>query len=238
MEHVLKTMECPVCLCYMTGNIILCDNGHSICQPCSVSLTEQTCPTCRVSISSLRNYGLEEVAKNLSYPCKHESCRKKLSSVDLRTHETICKKRSHKCPLYFFGCSWTGKKFNYIEHVNNTHSNVINNLQAAGDDSLLCLVKIEDDEMFLIFTDVKENIKYYSAVYAGFVSKPENFMLQVTFKNVPENGYKLQAYVPCIDMCDLEKVFEDKRLEFHIEHSLKNHQNAEVSFKIIENDSE
>lgn len=64
--------ECPVCYEYVLPPILQCSNGHLVCSDCRPKLEQ--CPTCRDSLGTIRNLGMEQLASNLLFPCKYEGC--------------------------------------------------------------------------------------------------------------------------------------------------------------------
>jgi E3 ubiquitin-protein ligase SIAH1 len=66
-QSLLSQMECPVCMEYMRPPIMLCENGHNICNICRPKVRD--CPTCRQQFLNTRNVALEKVAAEVIYPC-------------------------------------------------------------------------------------------------------------------------------------------------------------------------
>lgn len=53
--------ECPVCLETMSAPIFQCQSGHSLCNTCTTSLMPPVCPICRLPMTQMRNWQLEEI---------------------------------------------------------------------------------------------------------------------------------------------------------------------------------
>ncbi|CAH1971509.1 unnamed protein product [Acanthoscelides obtectus] len=83
-------LECPNCKNYMTEEIYLCGNGHSICGTCAHG---NRCTVCSSNMQSSRNFALENLVKHMNVPC-----RKKCSGCTfiglvtaVKVHENSCK---------------------------------------------------------------------------------------------------------------------------------------------------
>ena len=70
-EILLSQLECPVCMEYMRPPIMLCENGHNICNICKQEVPH--CPTCRQQFSNTRNVALEKVAIEVNYPSTYRN---------------------------------------------------------------------------------------------------------------------------------------------------------------------
>jgi hypothetical protein len=76
-EVILKEIECPVCLEYMSPPISLCTRGHNLCDSCSRSIPK--CPICK-EVFITRNLPLEVITSKMKLlygtspqPSKHHS---------------------------------------------------------------------------------------------------------------------------------------------------------------------
>lgn len=89
-EHILGSLECPICLTHMRPPIYMCDIGHSFCSECKKCIKQ--CPTCRIFLKQARNFALEHIAECISYPCvnKHEGCTFCGELKSLLIHERNC----------------------------------------------------------------------------------------------------------------------------------------------------
>jgi hypothetical protein len=74
-EFLLSQLECPVCMEYIRPPIMLCENGHNICNICKQKVPH--CPTCRQQSLNTRNVALEKLAREVKYPCtcRNYGCR-------------------------------------------------------------------------------------------------------------------------------------------------------------------
>ena len=67
VEHIrLSQLKCPVCMKYMRPPIILCVNGHNICNICKQKVPHS--PTCREQFLNIRNVTSEKLARQVKCP--------------------------------------------------------------------------------------------------------------------------------------------------------------------------
>jgi E3 ubiquitin-protein ligase SIAH1 len=109
---------------YMTPPIMLCQNGHNICNTCRPNL--ETCPTCRHPILQARNYALEDLCYKLYYPCKFhdEGCEEMFLGKFIKEHQAVCPHGTHSCPLGRvpeIGCDWCGQHVELVTHLESQH---------------------------------------------------------------------------------------------------------------------
>jgi len=84
-----ETLECPICYDYFTSPVILCPNGHSICNICGT--TSKTCPVCRAQLSKTsRNIVLEKMLEQISVPCKFQGCQEVITLASRSAHYKVC----------------------------------------------------------------------------------------------------------------------------------------------------
>ena len=123
-NRVMKELECPVCLELMVPPIRLCNNGHSLCCNCRVTL--ENCPICRGAFLQVRNLSLESLVPETLHPCKHaeRGCMGLFSKTELKTHEPKCEHGLYKCPFASISkldCSWSGRMSAIKKHVEKHH---------------------------------------------------------------------------------------------------------------------
>ena len=126
-EDLLRALECPVCLCLMQAPIIMCSNGHSICETCKVKL--ENCPTCRSGFVNIRNKLAEDLSSSIVHPCKYQEagCTKRFVFGQDEEHEKECRYGPHKCPYYIVDrnkCQWEGPSTQLEQHIRNEHKNM------------------------------------------------------------------------------------------------------------------
>jgi E3 ubiquitin-protein ligase SIAH1 len=112
----------------MTPPIILCHNGHTICNTCRPKL--EICPKCRQPFLQARNYALEDLCYKVKYPCKfhEEGCRETFSGMHIKEHQSVCHHGTHTCLLDRvpeIACQWTGSFMEFITHFKSQHEDYI-----------------------------------------------------------------------------------------------------------------
>lgn len=89
-DDLAKTLECPICNEYMSGQIYNCSRGHSLCADCKKMLNK--CPFCNANLTSSRNYVLEEIAEKTKLRCRNTSagCTFVGEARIMKVHEENC----------------------------------------------------------------------------------------------------------------------------------------------------
>lgn len=123
-EGLLQELECPVCMEYMVPPIILCENGHNICFNCKSRL--KNCPTCRGLILQARNLALENLSRQILYPCvfRRFGCSETFSLESITAHQKSCPHGSYYCPFgssHSIKCEWKGPLANLLNHIGKSH---------------------------------------------------------------------------------------------------------------------
>lgn len=123
-HRLLQELECPVCMEYMVPPIMLCNNGHSLCCNCRVTL--EKCPICSGPFLKVRNLSLESLAAETLYPCKNiqRGCTKLLTKKSAKCHAAECAFDNQKCPFAKISntrCNWIGRLDTVRRHVENNH---------------------------------------------------------------------------------------------------------------------
>ena len=122
--QLLGELECPVCHEYMEPPIILCQNGHNICNVCKPKVHK--CGVCRSSYMSTHNITLENITRFCIYPCKNqeEGCAETMTLTEKASHLKYCVYQTRVCPftkIFKAECSWKGLLSEMKEHVLNDH---------------------------------------------------------------------------------------------------------------------
>ena len=110
-KNLLTHLEYPVCMEYMRLPIVMCVNGHNICDICKQKVSN--CPTCRNQFLKTRNLALEDLARQVMYPCKYRSngCTEIFNRDKIVGHQAKCQYGPHVCPVAKpenGNCGWTG----------------------------------------------------------------------------------------------------------------------------------
>ena len=128
VEQILfSQMECPVCMEYMRPPIILCANGHNICNNCKQRVPH--CPTCRQQFLNTRNVALEKAATELKYPCTYRDygCREMYKLDLIGRHQEKCQYVPQPCPvnkLNLGTCTWLGINSKINFHLKQAHNDI------------------------------------------------------------------------------------------------------------------
>jgi E3 ubiquitin-protein ligase SIAH1 len=123
-QNFLIHLECPVSLEYMRPPIPLCANGHKICRICKQKVSRY--PNCREQFVYSRNLALEDLARQVMYPCKYRSygCTETLSHDKIFGHQATCQYIPQVCPFAkraIGNCSCTGSYNDMKGHLQKNH---------------------------------------------------------------------------------------------------------------------
>ncbi|XP_075973474.1 E3 ubiquitin-protein ligase Siah1-like [Anticarsia gemmatalis] len=146
--------ECPVCLETMSAPIYQCQSGHSLCNICTQNLMPPICPICRLNVTQMRNWQLEEIVSKAKVPCPNKSfgCIYTMVAKDMDEHIKECIFRAMDCPLgvVFGKCSWSGKLKEIMEHFKDRHPE---NCNVATDEEVEISnvdIKKDDRHVYLV----------------------------------------------------------------------------------------
>jgi len=153
-KSLLIHLECPVCLEYMRPPIMLCANGHKICDICKQKVSN--CPTCREDFEYTRNLALEDLARQVMYPCKYRSygCTEIFNHDKIARHQATCQYTPQVCPvakLVIGKCSWTGSYSDIKGHLKENHLEE-------------CCEYVECDFKFI--SRLTDNMKFFCFIFA------------------------------------------------------------------------
>jgi len=123
-QSLLRELECPVCMDYMVPPIMMCVNGHNVCDICRPKIPR--CPTCRQEFLSGRNVALEHLARDVKYPCSYQKygCEEFLVHDTVREHQHRCHYRPQTCPVSKISnvqCGWNGTYNDIKKHLMEQH---------------------------------------------------------------------------------------------------------------------
>ena len=187
-----RQLECIVCMEYMRPPILLCVNDHNICETCRPKLNNR-CPICKGIISSLRNRKLENLARNIHYPCKHSrhGCRAEMPCEVLEEHESTCPYQHYKCPFTFGGmvCSWDGTAADMKTHISCMHP--ISVFKATGWRTILRKITFLPEhrwleavfalnEIFVACTVVAEGVIFHRVIFIGPEKRARQYRFRVS----------------------------------------------------------
>ena len=193
-QGLLNHLECPVCLVYMTPPIILCENGHKICNICEPKVN--SCPSCRGQFARTRNLALEDLASQVMYPCKYRTygCTETFGQDKIVGHQTKCLYSQQVCPvakLAIGTCSWTGSYKDMKAHLKENHfegfceyveSDVkfIYNLTAGM--KLFCFIFAYNEVFFSLFQE-KDDLLFAVVLCVGPAEIAAKYKYRLEFSN-------------------------------------------------------
>lgn len=197
IRETLNELKCPVCTLDMTGQIMLCSTGHSLCAICKNYLPNQECPVCRSGFSGGRNYTLENIAAVFKFPCRNPGC----------DNENNCDYKIQVCILGTIGlvsCDWSGNYLELKKHMQDKHQEFINetNEKFRNLESDAYVVVNVDSDVFIIIklgpSIVTYNDHLYCCMSSRHVSDPRcAFQLDIAGERV-----KFSMSVPCKPRCE------------------------------------
>jgi len=213
-KSLLRNLECPVCLEYMTPPIILCHYGHSICNSCRSEL--EICPKCRQPFLQARNYALEDLCYKLKYPCKfqEEGCEGTFSGKYIKEHQTVCHHGTHPCLLNRvpnMECDWSGPFTEFIKHFESQHEDYVcreASFPSPERDTSISILLVHN-EIFLYYKCFRDG-KCFCAVYL-FGTSAEASVFKFKVKLSAENKTEKLSQVSLVRSItdDFEATFRD-----------------------------
>jgi len=193
-RSLLGHLKCPVCTDYMRPPIILCANGHNICNICKPQMYH--CPTCRGQFLNTRNVALEDLARQVVYRCKYRShgCTEILSHDTIGGHQATCRYSPQVCPvakLAIGNCMWTGSYSDIKGHLQENHFEICDEC-AEGSIKFRC--RLTDDmwrpsfifahnEVFFHSFSENYNILHVVVQYIGPAENAAKYKYRVKFVN-------------------------------------------------------
>jgi len=193
-QSLLSELECPVCIEYMVPPIILCANGHSICDICRPKIPH--CPTCRQQFLSTRNVALEKLARQVKHPCSYQKygCEEVFVHDTVREHQQRCHYRPQTCPVYKLPnvkCSWCGIYNDIKKHLMEEHRGdcyeyvdgkfrVLRNIEPC---MILSRFVFALNEVFFLRFQANSDTLYAVLMYIGPAENAAKYKYKVKFVN-------------------------------------------------------
>lgn len=128
-DDILKDSITCLCLGIIAHHIMMCENGHPICEVCLKKLQgkhgrypEFKCPSCNQVGKPVRNLPLEKATTKIMVECPNEECGASMVKSEYLQHFATCKFRDIACPIG--DCSFTyvsGAIDELLIHVLNRH---------------------------------------------------------------------------------------------------------------------
>ena len=183
-----------MCLEYMRPPIPLCANGHKICGICRQKVNN--CPNCREYFVDTRNLALEDLARQVMYPCKYRfyGCTEIFNHDQIAGHQVTCRYIPQVCPvakLAIGKCSWTGSYDGVKGHLQENHLEVC--CEYVGDEfkfihklsnytKIFCFIFAYNEVFFSLFPG-ENDIFYTVLLYVGPSENAAKFKYKVEFVN-------------------------------------------------------
>ncbi|CAH0553987.1 unnamed protein product [Brassicogethes aeneus] len=214
-EHILKLLECPVCMETMRAPIYLCSNGHSVCFSCKEELEQ--CPTCKGWWANIRNYFMENFTKNIKYPCKYKKsgCNEIVIESQLGKHEAKYPSRIYQCPM---DCFETGNFEFILKHLKTNHKDM--EFTTEIEDTF----GSEETLKWMVFDSKLFRISYFGSDYCYWAvelvcsnENPNLYTFEVKILNHPLE-WTLIKYSTCLEerkQRPLEKITDCTTYYFH-----------------------
>lgn len=216
-ERILKVLECPVCIEYMSPPIYICQNGHSFCESCKNKIS--VCSFCKSKMGNSRNYSLEHLSGLVYPPCKNHKlgCTFRSLLSEVKQHEVGCLR--YKCPLdgksdglgVITRCKWFGTYEELLEHSKTAHSCI------QGDKFVgSCSMSMKKDSYILVYayghlfsavsrTEPGKGL-YFDMVFVGPPELTPKFGFYIEFK---AGAKRLIYYEACKYVSEGESVFKN-----------------------------
>jgi hypothetical protein len=127
---------CSVCHGVQVNSAIACQNGHSFCENCVVSLDDKNdslCAMCREPLlsSEIPNISLNGAITSLRVKCVNGACDWTGLFGELNGHLLECGYTEIPCPFHAVGCNVRVHRFSLQEHLENDLSGHMSNLLSA-----------------------------------------------------------------------------------------------------------
>jgi hypothetical protein len=123
LSDVWGILECPVCLQIVAAPVLQCRQGHHMCNACSKRVS--SCPLCKRSMSTTRNYAVEAMVDKIPLPCRYrvEGCNEMMCQKDKAAHEDACEFYLYTC--FVQDCFEAHSSGSMRSHLKTSHSRLI-----------------------------------------------------------------------------------------------------------------
>ena len=219
-QFLLGQLECPVCMKYMRPPIMLCENGHNVCNTCKQKLPH--CPICRQQFLNTRNLALEKLARALKYPCtsRKYGCREIYSFRLIVIHQEKCQYTPQPSPINKLNighCIWLGISSNIRSHLKQAHPSMCVEYYGLGQGSIPirgvtpdtknCKFIFADNYAFCCCTEIKNGAFYCVLKYISPV------------ENAAKHRYRVEIYnkerTESLAVTRLARSFDEDLSEVH-----------------------
>jgi len=200
-KNLLNHLECPVCTDYLRPPITLCANGHNICSICKSKMRH--CPTCRKKFLKTRNLSLEDIARQVMYPCKYRShgCTETFNHDMIVVHQAKCLYSPQVCPVAKMenrNCGWTGNYNDIKEHLEEKHFEKFWSYVKGGNQFFCRLTDLVGFSAFIF--------AHNEIFFPSFLKKNNIFHVVVFYIGSAENAAKFKYKMEFVKKDDTEGV--------------------------------
>jgi hypothetical protein len=220
-KDLLQELECPVCMEYMLSPITMCEKGHSICTNCRRVLNK--CPNCRQHFVNIRNVSLENLARDVQFPCiyRKSGCKEVIFIDLISEHQAECPYGPHKCPFAKVAnekCKWEGPLDDIKSHIRSEHDRRIS--AVTGKHLIVCTnytycrALFALGEVFLYFSKVKDGVFYTCILYVGPKERAKRFVYRITITTTDRNESASMCLVTRSFIEDIRDIFENGNCAF------------------------
>lgn len=190
-----------------------------------VLITGNVCGGCKKKIDPsdlyIANVALENVLKNLSFPCRYQAngCKERTEHWNLQTHQAKCVFRDYTCPMFYFGdCAWRGHSSLILKHFEECHPNNVEkqgrnncmNLEVNnGKNCVYTVLFLTKFEKFLLHAkcDTAACKIFYRIFYVGDPEKASAFQCVIEQKGCANSTIKFETHLPVLPDTEFSKDF-------------------------------
>jgi hypothetical protein len=198
-SSLLRQLECPEFNEYMRPAIILCERGCKVCENCKSGY--RNCKICKGYFVKARSLALENLARQVKYPCKSYGCTEMLDHGTIDGHQVECLHFPQKCPsskLNCEYCKWSGDYNDIKRHLQSNHLEVCCEY-TEGDFKFLCSLDTPTKFFCSIFA-------YNEIFFSLFEEKHDMFYAVLMYVGPVENAAKYRYKVEFVKKDDTERV--------------------------------
>jgi Seven in absentia protein family. len=229
-NDLLLELECPVCMEYMLPPIMMCKNGHNICNSCKSNL--DNCPSCREKLTDIKNLSLENICRKVKFPCRHaeNGCKEVLPMDAVTKHQSECPYGLYKCPFVIasLDCSWEGYIADMQNHIRSKHGEPSDSRDVQGTHiarlpkfetaSAWCQALFTMNEVFFRLSRVEDGFLYCCVFYVGPKDKAPNYSYRLTIESTEGNGSVSSCHQTTGYQIDVNETFRKGHCAvFHLE---------------------
>lgn len=225
-QSVMLDLECLICMEVPTkAPIYQCEEGHILCEECYELRKggENTCPTCKVTLSGIRCRMAEKLLSKLPSRCRYSNgnsngCEVELMSDDLAKHEKVCSHRPIAC--LDLQCREEIKIMDFVKHLEeheitdqptDTTSVTLPDYEKAKS-YLQCPsthFKVEEDDFYLVLVRTKKGLWYlWICGVPAQVSEKYKYKIEMKSENLKER-YEYQGECSSLDLHPVKTMIKD-----------------------------